>query len=153
MGTGELMSADQTSGQLREIVVGISEAPTSQVAARRAVELAALAGARVHFVTAVERVTQERVGVATDVFVFDSLELGRESVEKFVRSIDADIEYTVTAVEGPPARVLLEVAEQVKADLIVVGNVRMQGLGRVLGSVGNEVLRSAPCSVLIVKTV
>jgi nucleotide-binding universal stress UspA family protein len=87
------------------------------------------------------------------VFVFDSLELGRESVEKFVRSIDADIEYTVTAVEGPPARVLLEVAEQVKADLIVVGNVRMQGLGRVLGSVGNEVLRSAPCSVLIVKTV
>jgi nucleotide-binding universal stress UspA family protein len=147
------MSADETSGQLREIVVGISEAPTSQVAARRAVELAALAGARVHFVTAVERVTQERVGVATDVFVFDSLELGRESVEKFVRSIDADIEYTVTAVEGPPARVLLEVAEQVKADLIVVGNVRMQGLGRVLGSVGNEVLRSAPCSVLIVKTV
>ena len=147
------MSADATSGQLREIVVGISEAPTSQVAARRAVELAALAGARVHFVTAVERVTQERVGVATDVFVFDSLELGRESVEKFVRSIDPDIEYTVTAVEGPPARVLLEVAEQVKADLIVVGNVRMQGLGRVLGSVGNEVLRSAPCSVLIVKTV
>jgi nucleotide-binding universal stress UspA family protein len=147
------MSADESSGQLREIVVGISEAPTSQVAARRAVELAVLAGARVHFVTAVERVTQERVGVATDVFVFDSLELGRESVEKFVRSIDPDIEYTVTAVEGPPARVLLEVAEQVKADLIVVGNVRMQGLGRVLGSVGNEVLRSAPCSVLIVKTV
>ena len=61
------MSADATSGQLREIVVGISEAPTSQVAARRAVELAAMAGARVHFVTAVERVTQERVGVATDV--------------------------------------------------------------------------------------
>lgn len=147
------MAADGTSGQLREIVVGISEAPTSQVAARRAVELAALAGARVHFVTAVERVTQERVGVATDVFVFDSLELGRESVEKFVRSIDADIQYTVTAVEGPPARVLLDVAEQVKADLIVVGNVRMQGLGRVLGSVGNEVLRNAPCSVLIVKTV
>jgi len=153
MRTGEVMSADESSGQLREIVVGISEAPTSQVAARRAVELAVLAGARVHFVTAVERVTQERVGVATDVFVFDSLELGRESVEKFVRSIDPDIEYTVTAVEGPPARVLLEVAEQVKADLIVVGNVRMQGLGRVLGSVGNEVLRSAPCSVLIVKTV
>ena len=147
------MAADGASEQLREIVVGISEAPTSQVAARRAVELAALAGARVHFVTAVERVTQERVGVATDVFVFDSLELGRESVEKFVRSIDADIEYTVTAVEGPPARVLLDVAEQVKADLIVVGNVRMQGLGRVLGSVGNEVLRNAPCSVLIVKTV
>ena len=39
------------------------------------------------------------------------------------------------------------------ADLIVVGNVRMQGFGRVLGSVGNDVLSHAPCSVLIVKTV
>jgi nucleotide-binding universal stress UspA family protein len=37
--------------------------------------------------------------------------------------------------------------------LIVVGNVRMQGLGRVLGSVGSDVLHQAPCSVLIVKTV
>ena len=44
-------------------------------------------------------------------------------------------------------------AELVDADLIVVGNVRMQGLGRVLGSVGNDVAHSAPCSVLIVKTV
>ncbi len=147
------MAVAGASEGLREIVVGISEAPTSQVAARRAVELAVMAGARVHFVTAVELATQERVGVATDVFVFDSLELGRESVERFVRSIDTDVEYTVTAVEGPPARVLLDVANQVKADLIVVGNVRMQGLGRVLGSVGNEVLRHAPCSVLIVKTV
>ena len=48
---------------------------------------------------------------------------------------------------------MLSHAEYVGADLIVVGNVRMQGISRVLGSVGNEVLRSAPCSVLIVKTV
>ena len=40
---------------------------------------------------------------------------------------------------------------QVVANL--VGNVRMQGLGRVLGSVGSEVLHNAPCNVLIVKTV
>ena len=147
------MGARSTSDDLHDIVVGISDAPTSHVAARKAVALAGMAGARVHFVTAVERATREVVGVATDTFVFDSVDLARESIEKFVRSLGHDIEYTLTAMEGPPARALVDVAHEVKADLIVVGNVRMQGFGRVLGSVGNDVLSHAPCSVLIVKTV
>ena len=104
-------------------------------------------------VTAVEKATQEVVGVATDRFVFDSLDLARESIERVVRSLDPGVEYTVSAVEGFPARALINVATEVNADLIVVGNVRMQGISRVLGSVGNEVLHNAPCNVLIVKTV
>ena len=39
------------------------------------------------------------------------------------------------------------------ADVIVVGNRRMQGVGRLLGSVANEVAHNAPCDVFIVKTV
>lgn len=147
------MTATGASLTLREIVVGVSDAPTSHIAARAAVDLAVLAGARVHFVTAVDRATQEVVGVATDTFVIDSVDLARDTIEQVVRSLNVTIEYTVNAVEAAPARALLDVAAEVDADLIVVGNVRMQGLGRVLGSVGNEVLRSAPCSVLIVKTV
>ncbi len=147
------MTASGPSEILREVVVGISDAPTSHIAARTAVQLASLAGARVHFVTAVEKATQEVVGVATDRFVFDSLDLARESVERFIRTIDIDVEYTVNAVEAFPAPALLGIAAEVNADLIVVGNVRMQGLGRVLGSVGSEVLHNAPCNVLIVKTV
>ena len=147
------MTASGPSETLREIVVGISDAPTSHIAARTAVELAALAGARVHFVTAVDRATQEVVGVATDRFVFDSVDLARESIERVVRTLDVEVEYTVSAVEAAPARALIDVATEVNADLIVVGNVRMQGIGRVLGSVGSEVLHNAPCNVLIVKTV
>ena len=37
--------------------------------------------------------------------------------------------------------------------MIIVGNRRMQGMGRLLGSVANEVAHNAPCDVLIVKTV
>ena len=45
------------------------------------------------------------------------------------------------------------VAEEVRADLIVVGNRGMQGAARrVLGSVPNTIAHSAPCSVLIVDT-
>jgi nucleotide-binding universal stress UspA family protein len=36
--------------------------------------------------------------------------------------------------------------------MIVVGNRRMQGLGRLLGSVANDVAHHAPCDVHIVKT-
>ncbi|MEN9823602.1 MAG: hypothetical protein RLZ04_2028, partial [Actinomycetota bacterium] len=65
----------------------------------------------------------------------------------------ASVPFTVEAIEGNPAKAIITVAERESAELIVVGNVRMQGIGRVLGSVGDDILRNAPCNVLIVKTV
>ena len=53
---------------------------------------------------------------------------------------------------GDPADTLLTVADEVHADLIVVGNKGMQGARRILGSVPNSVAHGAPCSVLIVDT-
>ena len=55
--------------------------------------------------------------------------------------------------EGDPADAILDVAEEVKADLIVVGNKGMTGARRfLLGSVPNKVSHHAPCSVIIVRT-
>ena len=53
---------------------------------------------------------------------------------------------------GDPAEAIVRVAEQEKADVIVVGNKGMAGVRRVLGSVPNSVAHQAPCSVLIVQT-
>jgi nucleotide-binding universal stress UspA family protein len=53
---------------------------------------------------------------------------------------------------GGPADVICELAEQLEADLIVVGNRGMKGGRRLLGSVPNSVSHHAPCSVLIVDT-
>ena len=47
----------------------------------------------------------------------------------------------------------MHVAKEIGADLIVVGNRRVQGIGRVLGSVATDVAHHAPCDVYIVKTV
>ena len=52
-----------------------------------------------------------------------------------------------------PVDALVGVAEEVGADLIVVGNKGMKGVRRVLGSIPNSVAHGAPCSVLIVDTV
>lgn len=138
---------------MQNIVVGISDAETSHIAGRQAFELAARYGAKVHVVTAVDAPEHMEIVVGSDVFVLDDVDAARSAIDSFVRSIDPTVEYTVHALDAKPAKALLDVAEQVGADLIVVGNVRMQGMGRVLGSVGSDIVHHAPCSVLIVKTV
>jgi nucleotide-binding universal stress UspA family protein len=55
--------------------------------------------------------------------------------------------------EGDPADAILDVAEELAAELIVVGNKGMTGAKRfLLGSVPNRVSHHAPCSVMIVRT-
>ncbi len=56
------------------------------------------------------------------------------------------------AATGDPSEVIIQRAEAVGADLVVVGNRGMKGVRRVLGSVPNSVAHGAPCSVLIVDT-
>ncbi len=74
---------------------------------------------------------------------------------EFLESIAAstgDLTTRVHPAAGDPAEVILAVARDVDADLIVVGNKGMQGPARILGSVTNTVSHHAPCSVLIVST-
>ena len=59
--------------------------------------------------------------------------------------------YCTTRVEeGDAADVLVELASECGADILVIGNKGMRR--RVLGSVPNTVTHKAPCSVLVVKT-
>ena len=70
----------------------------------------------------------------------EALEGGVADVETFARVGDA-------------ADAIVDVAEEQRCDLIVVGNKGMTGARRfLLGSVPNKVSHHAPCSVLIVRT-
>ena len=60
------------------------------------------------------------------------------------------IECATRVEEGDAAEVLVELASECGADLLVIGNKGMQR--RVLGSVPNTVAHRAPCSILVVKT-
>jgi nucleotide-binding universal stress UspA family protein len=58
-----------------------------------------------------------------------------------------------TAQQAVTAAAILNVAEKVDADLIVVGNKGMTGARRyLLGSFANNGSHHAPCSVIIVRT-
>jgi nucleotide-binding universal stress UspA family protein len=138
---------------MKKIVVGITDTETSQRAAKAAVELAEAVGASVHFVTTVGADERDVIQVSGERWEFSTIEAAEAKVTEFVRSLGPSIDYTIAALEGSPATLLVREAERIEADLIVVGSVRMQGVGRVLGSVGNHVAHHAPCDVLIVKTV
>jgi nucleotide-binding universal stress UspA family protein len=60
------------------------------------------------------------------------------------------IECAAAVDEGDPAEVLVRLAGECDADILVIGNRGMQR--RILGSVPNSVTHKAPCSVLVVKT-
>lgn len=52
---------------------------------------------------------------------------------------------------GPTKTEILDLAENVKADLIIVGSHGRHGLSRLLGSTSNAVLNSATIDVLVVR--
>jgi nucleotide-binding universal stress UspA family protein len=55
--------------------------------------------------------------------------------------------------EGDAVEAILGMAQEVQADLLVMGTHGRTGLGRLLmGSVAEQVVRQAPCPVLTVKT-
>ncbi|HEX6455755.1 MAG TPA: universal stress protein [Solirubrobacterales bacterium] len=144
----------------KRIVVGTDGSETAAQAVRQAIELARLSGAALSIVSAYQpapgrRVQAEQAEAPADVHY----ELGpREDVNLILDAAASEakaegIEVQTHPVEADPADAILNVAEEVKADLIVVGNKGMTGARRyLLGSVPNNVSHHAPCSVIIVRT-
>jgi nucleotide-binding universal stress UspA family protein len=127
---------------------------------RQAVDLAKLAGAQLNIVSAYAPVSKRRVeGEQRDAPPDVQHEIGpREDVNLVLDAAAADarkegIEVQTHPVEADPAEAILNVAEETKADLIVVGNKGMTGARRfLLSSVPNNISHHAPCSVMIVRT-
>jgi nucleotide-binding universal stress UspA family protein len=144
----------------RTIVVGTDGSETAQVAVDAAVELAQLTGARLELVSAYEPVSRQRLRAEARQVPVDLQWMinPREDVDATLseaaeRVAEAGVTSRSWAREGDPADAILDVAEELEADLIVVGNKGMTGAKRfLLGSVPNKVSHHAPCSVMIIRT-
>ncbi|MBM4067950.1 MAG: universal stress protein [Planctomycetes bacterium] len=79
----------------------------------------------------------------------------RQALKKQLRGMhctDSAVRVEHLLVDGDPATAILEIAQEQKCDLIVLGTHGRTGLGRLLmGSVAEKVLREATCPVLTVK--
>lgn len=144
----------------KRIVVGTDGSETAAEAVRQAIDLAKLAGATLSIVSAFQPVSRRRTEAEAEGAPLDiQYEIGpREDVNLVLDAAAAKargegIEVQTHPVEADPADAILNVAEQIDADLIVVGNKGMTGARRyLLGSVPNNVSHHAPCSVIIVRT-
>jgi nucleotide-binding universal stress UspA family protein len=135
------------------VVVGADGSDTAAEAVRVATELVKLSNGNLHIVTAYR--PQHLQSQAGSEFS-ESLTSGdvAQSVltELASRARTSGVAVDTHLKTGPPADAICEVATEVKADVIVVGNKGMTGVRRVLGSVPNSVAHQAPCAVLIAFT-
>jgi nucleotide-binding universal stress UspA family protein len=119
------------------IVVGTDGSQNAAVAVRCAAELGRRLGAELHIACAYRpRLTP------------------REQAERVLEEATEAVggATAIHARAGPAAEALIELAEELGAELIVVGDRGMTGASRfLLGSVPNKVSHHAPCNVLIAR--
>jgi nucleotide-binding universal stress UspA family protein len=137
------------------VAVGTDGSATASKAVEAAIEIAQRFGAKLVLLSAFQGADARPRGATTGSeevqWTFDNDARVREMLRRTEQELrDRKIECTTMVDEGDPADVLIRLAEECEADLIVIGNRGMQR--RVLGSVPNTVTHKATCSVYVVKT-
>ncbi len=138
----------------RQLLVPVRGGADALARARLALRLAAATGARV---TALYVVDERLLGDPDAALVRDTLhhQLVREG-EAVLKSIvelpeAQGVHVTTRVARGQVVETIVRVADEIGADVIVVGSHRQTWLGRLLGgSVAESVLRAARCAVLAI---
>jgi nucleotide-binding universal stress UspA family protein len=139
------------------IVVGTDGSSTADRAVETAANLARQLGAALHVVTAY-RPSGGGMAGASGAAMAESggsslqSDAAKQIADKAVGTWGEGLSAESHAVPGQAADAVLETAQTIGADLIVVGSKGMTGARRVLGSVPNSVAHGASCAVMIVKT-
>jgi len=139
------------------IVVGTDGSETAERAVDEAIRLAKALDAEIHIVSAYESAQGAKIVGAPEGAAKVWAPLPDTIVNTTVDQAAAKVRtrgvgVKTHAVQKDAADALLQVAEEVGANMIVVGSRGMHGARRVLGSVPNKISHRAPCNVLIVAT-
>ena len=135
------------------IAVGTDGSATASEAVRAAAEIARRFDADLFLLSAYRESGESATDPVGDEeqWAFNPVARLREELARTETELKRDGLRVKTLVnEGNPAEVLIGLAEECGADLLVIGNRGMRR--RVLGSVPNTVTHRAPCAVLVVKT-
>lgn len=142
---------DTKGAVMNRIVVGIDGSDEAIRALEWALDEGRLRGAEVEVIHAFHffpDVSEAAVLMEEPDMVLQADELLRKNVEPAVATRPG-VHVTTRAVQGPPARTLLDAAAG--ADLLVVGSRGRGGFGGLLlGSVSQQCVHHAPCPVVVV---
>ena len=137
------------------IVVGTDGSPDAEAAIRKVIELADGTGATVHLVAAYPgRSTLERLGMTARQDTVDMRGVAMDVLARDERRFE-EAGFTVEkhAREGDPAHVIIDVADEQNAGMIVVGARGIAGGGSrfTLGNVASKLAHHVSRSLLIVR--
>lgn len=153
-----MASSTLSGGARRRLVVGIDYGEPSRLALHTALDLARSRPSELHVIAVAEGNAPGPREI--------SEQARREFLAESQRALDAYLNDVLarhptggerpevfTAVDfGSPTERILALAEKVQADLVVVGTHGRTGIDRlVVGSVAENLLRHARCSVLVVR--
>lgn len=142
---------------LKKILVAVDDSPFAQRAARMAIELAEATKAEIAFVHVFDAAATpagawgfpaDRISAMSELAGKRLLKKFRDRVSERLGSRSRVHDFLES---GSPASAIVAVAKKWNADLIVMGS---HGRGKVkrilMGSVSQEVLRKAPCPILVI---
>lgn len=123
------------------------------VTAARAVAIAKDMNAKLSIVHGVEHINAYGMAQAYPTVIDLEEQMAKEAKDTLAKfSVKYGIPPERQFVEvGPPKLIILDKAEEVKADLIIVGSHGRHGIALLLGSTANSVLHSSKCDVLAVR--
>lgn len=141
---------------IRTILVAVDFSEHSDAAVDAATALAKKLGADIHIVHAfdlrIPMLTPYEVAIP-EPYIEESREAAVAKLNTVAKKIQGEgVRVESHMAEAPPARAIAHAAEQVGADLVVIGTRGHTGLKHIfLGSVAEATMRLAPCSVWAVK--
>lgn len=142
----------QASAELKTIVVATDLSRTSSAALQCARLLASAYGARVVLAHVIDPVSYANLSDVPQQVLEEMTEVAREEMDRLAEEfLSAGIPSNSEVRQGVVTHLLLQVIEQYKADLVVLGTRGAKGVGPVaVGTVAEQLVRLAPCPVMAV---
>ena len=137
---------------VKNILIPVDGSEGSDRAVTHAITLAEVCSAKLNFLY-VANINQLAINACLSDAILDAVtKAGNVILDRAMQMVPSGIEKEAFSETGSPAVVILDFAESIEADLIVMGS---RGLGVVkgvlLGSVSQYIVEQSDCPVLVVK--
>jgi universal stress protein F len=137
-----------------KILVGVDGSPREPKVLDAAIALAKDRGGKIYLA----RAMMVPVSIPTAVWTLQGedfaqflVEHGNQELSVTAEKVPSELRADMITRLGQPADVLIALAEELDADLVVIGSHGYGGIDRVLGTTAAKVVNRAKCSVLVVR--
>lgn len=133
------------------VPIDVSHEQAGGAALSLANDMAKLKGAKLVLLNVVERVPAFVESQLPEGYAEAAVSAASEKLTEFAGSLDLEAAPEIVVRRGHPSTEILEYAEAIGADLIVIASHEPELADYLLGSVAARVVRHASCSVLVVR--